>query len=92
MQARVLQEPGSSRGLPDDKQTPWAGVEEVARADSCGIDDCAERNERMQSGYGEATVTEQRRTDQEKSELAGSTGEAGEPDRGDPVEGRRWRM
>ena len=30
--------------------------------------------------------------DQEKSELASSTGEAGEPDRGDPVEGRRQRI
>jgi hypothetical protein len=45
-----------------------------------------------QSGYGEVTATERRWTDQEKSELASSTGEAGEPDRRDPVEGRRWRI
>jgi hypothetical protein len=49
-------------------------------------------NKRMQSGYGAATVTEWCRTEQEKSELANSTNEAGEPDRRDPVEGRRQRI
>jgi len=43
MQARVLQEPGSSRDLPDHRQTLGASVEEVARADGRGIGDCAER-------------------------------------------------
>lgn len=44
------------------------------------------------SGYGAATATERRWRDQEKSELASGTCEAGEPDRRDPVEGRRRRI
>ncbi len=46
----------------------------------------------MQSGYGTATATELRRRDVEKSEPVRSTEEAGEPDRRDPVEGRRWSV
>ena len=67
-------------------------VYEEAPAGSRGVHDCIGTKPETRSRYGVATVTERRGTDHEKSELASSTGEAGEPDRRDPVEGRGRRI
>jgi hypothetical protein len=91
MQARVLQEPGSSPGLPDQGKREGRALKKWPRPNGCGIEDRAERKTDA-IGNSAATATERRCRDQEKSEPASGTEEAGEPDRRDPVEGRRWRV
>jgi len=90
MQARDLQEPGSSRALPDQFNAAGQAFKKVAQAGGLAS---YGRSERMGDAVGvQRSETNKRRwTEHEKSELVSGTDEAGEPDRRDPVEGRRQR-
>lgn len=92
IQARVQQEPGSSRDLLDDNRRERAALNKWPWPTVVASMTGSERSKRRESRYGAVTVTERRGTDHEKSELVSSTDETGEPDRRDPVEGRRRRI
>jgi hypothetical protein len=91
MQARARQEPGSSRELLDETNAA-GGVQQVVQAKA--VEASRLRWSEMTMSVEvtvEAKVTKLGGTGHEKSEPTSSTEEAGEPDRRDPVEGRRRR-